>query len=275
MQIINGWARLGKMDDSGFSVYKHTSPNGKVYIGITGRNPEKRWKSGYAHNSHFHSAIKKYGWDNLKHEIVFCGLSEEEAKKSETELIARYKSADPKFGYNKTDGGEHNSATEEINLKRSQTMKKKHENVEFHNKAREVFLNRDKSYTESEEYKSKVSALSKKNWATPEIRAKIQEGIRKANETPETKAKRKAHIKNIWADQDRLDRMAEKARGLWSDREYYKKMSVAVRCIETGDVYDSQSEAARKTGADSGGICQACKRGYAAMGYHWEYVKAV
>ena len=33
-----------------FCVYKHTCPNGKVYIGITGKKPKHRWGkdgSGY------------------------------------------------------------------------------------------------------------------------------------------------------------------------------------------------------------------------------------
>ena len=29
-----------------FIVYKHTSPNGKVYIGITKQNPKQRWGNG-------------------------------------------------------------------------------------------------------------------------------------------------------------------------------------------------------------------------------------
>ena len=39
-----------------FCVYKHTCPNGKVYIGITCQNPIKRWKggSGYKNNKHFY-----------------------------------------------------------------------------------------------------------------------------------------------------------------------------------------------------------------------------
>lgn len=32
-----------------YSVYKHTCPNNKVYIGITSRKPEKRWKNGYGY----------------------------------------------------------------------------------------------------------------------------------------------------------------------------------------------------------------------------------
>lgn len=60
-----------------YTVYKHTTPSGKVYIGITGRAVEKRWEngSGYKSNKYFYSAIKKYGWDNIKHEIVCTGLS--------------------------------------------------------------------------------------------------------------------------------------------------------------------------------------------------------
>ena len=66
-----------------YYVYKHTSPNNKIYIGITGQNPEKRWQSGigYVGNTHFANAIKKYGWKNFKHEILFSGLTIEEAKR--------------------------------------------------------------------------------------------------------------------------------------------------------------------------------------------------
>lgn len=29
-----------------WTVYRHTSPSGKVYIGITSQNVERRWNSG-------------------------------------------------------------------------------------------------------------------------------------------------------------------------------------------------------------------------------------
>ena len=32
-----------------YCVYKHTAPNGKVYIGITGQSPEMRWRKGYGY----------------------------------------------------------------------------------------------------------------------------------------------------------------------------------------------------------------------------------
>ena len=55
-------------------LYRHTSPSGKVYIGIT-RDVNIRWSNkGYrylTYNSIFGKAILKYGWDNIKHEILF------------------------------------------------------------------------------------------------------------------------------------------------------------------------------------------------------------
>ena len=91
-----------------YCVYMHTAPNGKVYIGITGKNPLYRWQRGhgYRNNTYFTNAIVKYGWDNFKHEILFDGLSKEEAGKIESELILKHKSNNPEFGYNILAGGQ-------------------------------------------------------------------------------------------------------------------------------------------------------------------------
>lgn len=89
-----------------YVVYKHTSPSGKVYVGITGQNPEKRWQSGSAYRAKpFRNAIQKYGWENIQHEVLFEGLTLEEANQKEIELIAEYDSTNPKKGYNITKGG--------------------------------------------------------------------------------------------------------------------------------------------------------------------------
>lgn len=92
-----------------YTVYKHTSPSGKVYIGVTSLRPEERWGggAGYVKNKHFNRAIKKYGWDNIKHEILFDGLSKDDAFKIEIKLIKEYRSNERKFGYNLGTGGEH------------------------------------------------------------------------------------------------------------------------------------------------------------------------
>ena len=78
-----------------------------MYIGITGQEPEKRWNCGrgYRGNEHFFRAIVKYGWDNIRHEILRSGLTKEEACEIEMQLISQYKSCDEKYGYNNSIGG--------------------------------------------------------------------------------------------------------------------------------------------------------------------------
>lgn len=94
--------------NSNWCVYKHTTPSGKVYIGITSRKPKHRWNNGRGYfnskRSPFKSSIIKYGWDNIKHEILFTGLPEHVAKAFETIFIAYYKKLG--ISLNVTDGGE-------------------------------------------------------------------------------------------------------------------------------------------------------------------------
>ena len=49
------------------------------------------------------------GWDNFRHEILYTGLSREEAEYKEKELIKDYKSNNTNFGYNIKSGGLNNS----------------------------------------------------------------------------------------------------------------------------------------------------------------------
>ena len=111
-----------------YSVYKHSSPSNKVYIGITRMIPEKRWRNGegYKHNNHFYSAILKYGWDSFKHEILFTGLTKSEAEEKEIELIALYKSTNREYGYNIESGG---NAVDKIALESKQKMSLSHKGV--------------------------------------------------------------------------------------------------------------------------------------------------
>ena len=91
-----------------YCVYKHISPSNKVYIGITCQKPNERWLNGkgYKKNKYFFRAINKYGWGNFSHIIVAKGLSEDEAKWLEIQLIAVYDSTNKDNGYNLSKGGE-------------------------------------------------------------------------------------------------------------------------------------------------------------------------
>lgn len=95
-------------EEKNYTVYMHTSPSGKRYIGITAMNPpEKRWLNGrgYKQNPHFYNAIQYYGWSNFAHEILHIDLTKKEAEEKEIELIAFYKSNNREFGYNIANGG--------------------------------------------------------------------------------------------------------------------------------------------------------------------------
>ena len=80
--------------------------NGKLYIGIT-NNYKKRWsnhKSCNSPNMVICKAIKKYGVENFKFELLFKRLSLQEASEKEIELIASKNTLVPN-GYNVATGG--------------------------------------------------------------------------------------------------------------------------------------------------------------------------
>lgn len=151
------------MEENGYIVYKHTNKiNGKVYIGITHyEDPNRRWCNGrgYKHSTLFNRAIKKYGWDSFMHEVLFTGLSREEAHIMERALIAKYKREG--ISYNIANGGEGaESIAEETKEKLRQYtpwIKGKHHD---------------------EEAREKIRAASKKMWE--EKRETMIEAIRRA-----------------------------------------------------------------------------------------------
>ena len=85
----NGVKGATRLENNTWSVYRHTFPDGKVYIGVTSMDPKMRWANGdgYRNQTKMQAAIEKYGWDNIEHTVLFNGLSENEAKKKERLLI--------------------------------------------------------------------------------------------------------------------------------------------------------------------------------------------
>lgn len=110
-------------------VYMHTTPSEKRYIGITCQRPaHRRWRGGnaYRQQPYFWSAIQKYGWKNIKHEILADGLTKEAAQEEEKRLIALFNTNNQKYGYNCTFGGEGACGytyTEEQRKRRSESLR--------------------------------------------------------------------------------------------------------------------------------------------------------
>lgn len=177
-----------------YYVYKHTSPNGKVYIGITIRKPEKRWGSnGINYRTQvFYRAIQKYGWDNIKHEILFEGLSKEEAEQKEIELIALYHSNDKDFGYNIDNGGHClNSFSEEHKRKISDSKKGKPRDAETIRKVKEALTGRKMP----EEQRRKIAEINKNRKFSDEALKRISESSRNRKYTKEQMEYRKQMIR--------------------------------------------------------------------------------
>lgn len=158
-----------------YSVYKHTAPSGKVYIGITCQNPLRRWNSGrgYKSSPHFYSAILKYGWDCFSHEILYTGLSKEEAEHLEIDLIAKYNSTDPACGYNQATGGGVNRGyhlTPERRAAISEEMKSRVIADETREKLRKANLG--KRHTAESKEKMRAAKLGRR--LSPETREKMR-----------------------------------------------------------------------------------------------------
>lgn len=114
-----------------YCVYVHTFPNGKRYVGITCQAPERRWKNGHAYQNQRYvwNAINKFGWHNIKHDVLYTGLTMFEACAIERQLIADWRTMEKEFGYNIAHGGQHNMEgrhhSEETRKKMSESHKGK------------------------------------------------------------------------------------------------------------------------------------------------------
>lgn len=84
-----------------YTVYMHKFPDNKIYVGMTCQPLNKRWRNGAGYgNSPVYAAIKKFGWENIRHYILFSGLDRESAKFVESYYIKTRHSYLPEYGYN-------------------------------------------------------------------------------------------------------------------------------------------------------------------------------
>ena len=222
-----------------YTVYKHTSPSGKVYIGLTAQQVEKRWRGGkgYKYNQAFYKAIQKYGWDNIKHEIIAENLTAEQAQKLEIELIKKYDSRNKNKGYNICVGGDLSwfgvKHTEEAKKKMSALKKGKPSSR--------------KGIHLSEETKLKLSLSHKGKYRGKAIVPKPPK--------PQKIIFTKSHRDKISKALKEKERSAE-VREHMSAAQI--KMKKAVICLETNVVYESMTAAAKFVGVTKTQIGRVC-----------------
>ncbi len=101
-----------------FEVYCHTSPSGKRYVGYSRDGMAKRWRE-HCEESRAGSdrlvcrAIRKYGADSFKHELLAVTDTEAGAHASKRYWIVAWKTLAP-GGYNATMGGDGGERSEVV-----------------------------------------------------------------------------------------------------------------------------------------------------------------
>lgn len=229
--------------DCKWTVYVHTcSINGKSYVGITSKKPERRWGTdgnGYKGQA-FYSAIEKYGWDNFTHSVVAEGLTEEDAKIMEISLIECFGSHISKNGYNVTLGGDGYLGVD--NHGNKNPMYGKHHSDETKEKIRAIHkgkATRPAGWHHSEEAKKKMSDVHK-------------------NRPPEFYD----HLRNI----DHVTALQKaKEKNMIPVCQYDRTLSLIKR-------FDCAMDAERETGVDHSAIASCCRhKSNTAGGYFWLY----
>lgn len=196
-----------------YVVYKHTTPSGKVYIGITKRKPEQRWESGngYKDNEHFYRAILKYGWENIKHEIVCTGLTKWQAGKVEQSLIKYFDSTNQDKGYNHSIGGECSALGV-------------HPSAETRRKLSEAL----KGTRRSAETRRRMSEANKRRHPSAETRRKISESHKGIRPSAETRQKMSESHKGSHHSVDTRRKISEAGKGV-NNPQYGKHPSAETR----------------------------------------------
>lgn len=227
-----------------YTVYKHTSPSSKVYIGITSQLPEERWKNGKGYKTCvlLNRAIQKYGWENIKHEVLFTGLTKEEAEQKEIELIAFYHSADPDHGYNMELGGA------SLGKHSEETLKKMSEN------------RKGKCIGKNNPFYGKRHS---DEWIESHLCGK---------NNPMYGVKGKNHPRyGVKHTAEALEKMKEAKKGKHSGASNPNAKRIV--CVETAEVFDCIQTACKKMNANASCVSEVLHgKRKTAGGYHWQFV---
>jgi len=224
--------------------------NNKCYIGQTTFSLEKRkqrheYISKYDSNYHFHKALKKYGFQTFKWEVIGVALDRKALNAIEKICIIIYDSKNS--GYNLTDGGEGINGwhhTEKIKRKISEGNKGKcgywkgKKMLEEHRRKLSESHKGEKNpmYRKhrSEETKRKISEANKGKKHTEETKQKISVANRGKKLSEETKRKMSESTKGKnnpmygkYHTEETKKKMSKFQKGKKHTEEAKKKMSIA------------------------------------------------
>lgn len=266
-----------------YNVYIHITPSNKIYVGIT-KNIKNRFRSsgdGYRNCKLFYNAIKKYGWDNIRHEVLFENLTKEQAEQKEIELIELYHSNNQIYGYNILKGG--NISTNDSIERREKISKSLKEYNATH-------------ILEKEERAKKVSFAKKGVPLTEEHKKKLKEnhkGFLGKTMSKEHKEKISKANSGRKFSKLHLQKISNAHKGKIISKETRAKISIALKgkkgnnktpkkvaqLYDNGElyrIYKNAKEASAMTNIALSTIyryCNSAEDKKTHKGYMWQYVR--
>lgn len=199
--------------------------NGKVYVGQTERRLSTRWAAHMCgsrqpgRKAHFQAALAKYGEAAFTVEVIARAHTQAEANQSEKHWIAHFNSANVKYGYNMTLGGDGGIPTEEVRQRLAHATGTRWKNPEYRDRLRRIL---------------KVS-LSK-----PETRAKLSASAMGIVPSGESRKKMSKSAQSRCADPDWQQRNLE----MRAQPEFKAKLTVALaRRKADGSLYTDLKKA--------------------------------
>jgi group I intron endonuclease len=234
-------------------VYCYTSPSGKKYIGQTTR--ENRRKCDHrlaASNSPFHNAVRKYGFEQMKYNVLYDHIETIDRLNELEELAIKEHGSLVPNGYNLDSGGKNRFKHEETKDKIRQKAYGRKISEETRRKLRESHLGKRNSPEAIEKQRQALLGLDRGQ----EFRDKMKE-IRNRPEMIE-------QVKKAQTGRKRTGQALENIR-----KGHVKQK---VRCVTTGEVFNSIKEAAEAKGLCTLSVSNGARGLVVGRKYRWEYV---
>ena len=198
-------------------IYKLQSPSGKIYIGQTKGQPQKRWQQHCwpsTYDTAIHRAIIKYGFETFEASVV-VEAPDEDLNDLEEHYIAHFDSL--KKGYNSTPGGDVNPM----------------DNPESRAKVLKFWNDPINQAYQSERMKLVMT--------DPEVRLRISDSLSETLKQPKHKAQRSAAAKKAWKNPG--DRAAKAKEGLHKPDARKRHLDALERIRKDPDVQKRRAEA--------------------------------
>ncbi len=228
-------------------IYKFTLiPTGKIYVGK--RQKSKFDESYYGSGISWLNEISNYKKEDIKREILEWCFSKEELLDREIYWIKKLNSTNPNIGYNLITV--YNSGMTGLHIKHS---KEWNNNIGLGNKGKKHSLKSklNMSNGHKEYYKN-----------NPDSRLKIGDQKRELFKDKVWLQKYKSSLKELWNNMDHINNIRDKV---------WLKNCKKVRCIETGEEFNSIKEATEKyKGSHISDVCLGKRK--RTKGLTWEFI---